>query len=179
LLLHLLRWFTPASRTEHIQKYSSIEKFIKLPFQWVLIRLNPSPNEGAMVVSLQHCLLSRISACATIGDSAISVCRNLWLPCRLICWNVDFMELLKIQIYPIVFCWGCGRHLDDIIIFFVHWQTNLILYYDKEYTRYGVTRYGVVRYTFIRCFLLHRTVTTQGYSSPNNNLGSCTTTMYP
>jgi hypothetical protein len=41
------------------------------------------------------------------------------------------------------------------------WQTNLILYYDKEYTRYGVTRYGVVRYTFIRRFL-HRTVTTQG-----------------
>jgi hypothetical protein len=37
-----------------------------------------------------------------------------------------------------------------------------ILYYDKEYTRYGVTRYGVVRCTFIRRFLLHRTVTTQG-----------------
>jgi hypothetical protein len=37
-----------------------------------------------------------------------------------------------------------------------------ILYYDKEYTRYGVTRYGVVRCTFIRRFLLHCTVTTQG-----------------
>jgi hypothetical protein len=24
------------------------------------------------------------------------------------------------------------------------WQTNLNLYYDKEYTRYGVTRYGVI-----------------------------------
>jgi hypothetical protein len=55
-------------------------------------------------------------------------------------------------------------------------QSNLCC--DKEYTRYGVTRYGVVPYTFIRHFLLHRTVTTQGYSSPNDNIGSCTT-MYP
>jgi hypothetical protein len=29
------------------------------PFQRVLIHLNRSPNEGAMIVSLQHCLLSR------------------------------------------------------------------------------------------------------------------------
>ena len=99
LLLPLLHGFTPASRIEHIPKYSSIEKFIKLPFQRVLIRLNRSPNEGAMAVSLQHCLLSRISACATIGDSAISACRNLRLPCRLIRWNVDLMGLPKIQIY--------------------------------------------------------------------------------
>jgi hypothetical protein len=96
LLLTLLRGFTHASRTEHIPKYNSIENFIKLPFQRVLIRLNRSPNVGAMAVSLQHCLLSRISACATICDSAISTCRNLWLPCRLIRWNVDFMKLLKI-----------------------------------------------------------------------------------
>jgi hypothetical protein len=26
------------------------------------------------------------------------------------------MELLKIQVYPIIFCRGCARHLDDIII---------------------------------------------------------------
>jgi hypothetical protein len=116
LLLPLLRGFTPASRTEHIQKYSSIKKFIKLPFQRVLICLNRSPNEGAMAVLLQHCLLSRISACATIGDSVISTCRNLRLPCRLIRWNVDFMELLKIQICPIVFCWGSCKHRDDIVI---------------------------------------------------------------
>jgi hypothetical protein len=42
LLLPLLRGFTPASRTEHIPKYSSIEKIIKLPFQRVIIRLNRS-----------------------------------------------------------------------------------------------------------------------------------------
>jgi hypothetical protein len=116
LLLPLLCGFTPASRTKHIQKYNSIEKFIKLPFQRVLIHLNRSPNEGAMVVSLQHCLLPRISACATIGDSAISACRNFRLPCRLIHWNVYFMELLKIQIYQIVFCWGSCKHRDDIVI---------------------------------------------------------------
>jgi hypothetical protein len=116
LLLPLLHGFNPASRTEHIPKYSSIEKFIKLPFQRLLIRLNRSPNEGAIAVSLQHCLLSRISARATIGDSAISACRNLRLPCRYILWNVDFMELQKIQIYPIAFfCWGCEKRLDDII----------------------------------------------------------------
>jgi hypothetical protein len=69
-----------------------------------------------MTVSLQHCLLSRIPVCATIGDLAISACRNLRLPCLLILWNVDFMELLKNQIYSIVFCRGCARHLDDIII---------------------------------------------------------------
>jgi hypothetical protein len=44
LLLTLLCGCTPASRTEHIPKYSSIEKFIKLSFQQVLIRLNRSPE---------------------------------------------------------------------------------------------------------------------------------------
>jgi hypothetical protein len=56
-------------------------------------------------------------------------------------------------------------------------QSNLC--YDKKYNRYEVTWYGVLRCTYIRRFLLHRTVTTQRYSSPNDNLGPCTTTMYP
>jgi hypothetical protein len=103
LLLTILCGFTPASWTEHIPKYNSIEKFMKLPFQRVLIHLNRRPNERVMAVSLQHCLLSRISACASFGDPAISACRNLRLPCCLIRWNVGFMELLKMQIYPIVF----------------------------------------------------------------------------
>jgi hypothetical protein len=115
LLLPLLHGFTPASKTEHITNYSFIEKFIKLPFQWVLIHLNRSRNEGVMVVSLQHCLLSRILARATFGDSAISACRNLRLPCRLIRWNVDLMGLLKIQIYIIVFWWGSCKHRHDIV----------------------------------------------------------------
>jgi hypothetical protein len=76
LLLTLLRGFTPASRTEHIPKYNSFQKFIILCFQRVLIHLNRSPDGAGMAVSLQHCLLSRISARATIGDSAISACRN-------------------------------------------------------------------------------------------------------
>jgi hypothetical protein len=96
LLIPLIHGFTPASRTEHIPKYSSIEIFIKLPFQWVLILLDQSPNEGAMAVSLQDCLLPRVSAHATLGGSAISACSNLRLPCRLIRLNVDFMGLLKI-----------------------------------------------------------------------------------
>jgi hypothetical protein len=116
LLLTLLRGFNPASRTEYIPKYNSIENFIKLPFQQVLIHLNRSLDGGAMAVSLQHCFLSRISARATIGDSAISACKNVRLPCRLIRCNIDFMELLRIQIYLIFFFWGSCKHRDDIVI---------------------------------------------------------------
>jgi hypothetical protein len=121
LLLPLLRGFTPAYRTEHIPKYSSIEKIIKLSFQRVLIRPNRSPNEGAMVVSLRHCLLSRISARATFGDSAISACRNLRLPCCLIRWNVDFMRLLKIQIYLIFYAEAHPNIVMTSLSFLVHW----------------------------------------------------------
>jgi hypothetical protein len=48
----LLHGFSPVYIIGHIQKYCSIEKFIKLPFQWVLILLNRSPNEGVMAISL-------------------------------------------------------------------------------------------------------------------------------
>jgi hypothetical protein len=66
-----------------------------------------------MAVSLQHCLLSRISARATFGDSAKFACRNLRLPCRLIHWNLDFMGPLKIKIYLMLFS---EAHRDDIVI---------------------------------------------------------------
>jgi hypothetical protein len=36
-LLSLFHGFPPLSRTEHISKYGSIEKFMKLPFQHVVI----------------------------------------------------------------------------------------------------------------------------------------------
>jgi hypothetical protein len=50
LLLPIFHGFSPVYITEHIQKYCSIENFIKLPFQRVLIHLNRSPNEGVMAV---------------------------------------------------------------------------------------------------------------------------------
>jgi hypothetical protein len=50
VLQPLFRGFSPVYITEHIQKYCSIENFIKLPFQRVLIHLNRSPNEGVMTV---------------------------------------------------------------------------------------------------------------------------------
>jgi hypothetical protein len=59
LLLPLPRGFSPVYVIEHIPEYNSIEKFIKLPFQRVLIHLNRSPYDGVMAVSLQLCLLSR------------------------------------------------------------------------------------------------------------------------
>jgi hypothetical protein len=34
----------------------------------------------------------------------------------LIRWSVDLMQLLKIQIYLIVFCWGSCKYRDDIVI---------------------------------------------------------------
>jgi hypothetical protein len=66
--------------TEHIQKYCSIENFIKLPFQRGLIHLNRSPNEGAMAVlfPLLHAV-QKISERATFGNSVILACRNLQL----------------------------------------------------------------------------------------------------
>jgi hypothetical protein len=66
--------------TEHIQKYCSIENFIKFPFKRVLIHLNRSPNEGAMAVlfPLLHAV-QKISERAPFGSSAIPGCRNLRL----------------------------------------------------------------------------------------------------
>jgi hypothetical protein len=52
LLLPLFRGFSPVYITEHVPKHCSIENFIKLPFQRVLINLNRSPNEGVMAVLL-------------------------------------------------------------------------------------------------------------------------------
>ena len=48
----LLPGFSPASRIEHIPKYSSIERFMKLSFQQVVLRFKRSPNERVMTVLL-------------------------------------------------------------------------------------------------------------------------------
>jgi hypothetical protein len=80
LLLPIFCGFSPVYITEHIQKYCSIENFIKLPFQRVLIHLNWSPNEGVVAVlfPLLHAV-QKISERATFGNSAIPACRNLRL----------------------------------------------------------------------------------------------------
>jgi hypothetical protein len=58
-LLSPFHGFPLLYRTEHISKYSSIEKFIKLPFQCVVIHWKRSSNKGAMSVLLQRCVLSK------------------------------------------------------------------------------------------------------------------------
>jgi hypothetical protein len=110
VLLPLFRGFSPVYITEHIQKYCSIENFIKLPFQRVLIHLNRSPNEGAMAIlfPLLHAV-QKISERATFGNSAILACRNLRLTWFLIRWKRNFMGLLNIQKYPVVIPWGCAE----------------------------------------------------------------------
>jgi hypothetical protein len=66
-LLYLFHGPPPLSRTEHILKYSSIEKFMKLPFQCVVIHRKRSSNKGAMSFLLQRCVLSKtdFSTCCT------------------------------------------------------------------------------------------------------------------
>jgi hypothetical protein len=44
--------FFPLSRKEYISKYRSIEKFMKLPFQRVIIQVKRSSNKGVMSVLL-------------------------------------------------------------------------------------------------------------------------------
>jgi hypothetical protein len=70
----------PCVHNKTYTKYCSIETFIKLPFQRVLIHLNRSPNEGVMAVLflLLHAV-QKISERATFGNSAIPACRNLRL----------------------------------------------------------------------------------------------------
>jgi hypothetical protein len=69
LLLPLFHGFSPVYITEHIPKYLSIENFIKLPFQWVLIHLNRSPNEGVMAVLFQ--LLHAVQKFQNVQPSVI------------------------------------------------------------------------------------------------------------
>jgi hypothetical protein len=110
LLLPLFRGFSPVYIIEHIPKYCSIENFIKLHFERVLIHLSWSPNEGAMAVlfPLLHAV-QKISERATFGNSAISACRNFQLTWFLVCWKRNFMGLLNIQRYPVVLPWGCAE----------------------------------------------------------------------
>jgi hypothetical protein len=137
LLLPLFHGFSPVYITEHIPKYCSIENFIKLPFQWVLIHLNRSPNEGAMAIlfPLLHAV-QKISERATFGNSAIPACRNLRLTWFLIRWKHNFMGLLNIQRYPVVLPWGCAEIDGNIIsceLIRIYMLMTLILWSSGRY----------------------------------------------
>ena len=97
--------------TENIPKYRSIEMFMKLPFQRVVIHLKPSPNEGVMPVSLLALrAVQKFSECTTFNVLAIPACRNLRLTWFLIRWNRNFVELLNIQKYAAICFWGRAGH---------------------------------------------------------------------
>ena len=111
LLLPLLRGIPPVYSTEHIPNYRSIEMFMKLPFQRVVIHLKPSPNEGVMPVSLLALrAVQKFSECTTFNVLVILACRNLWLTWFLIRWNGNFVELLNIQKYAALCFWGRAGH---------------------------------------------------------------------
>ena len=92
-------WIFPASRIEHIPKYSAIEKFIKLPFQQVVIRFKQSYDRFTLALRA----VQKISECTTFDVLAIIPCRKLRLTSFLICWNQNFMGLLNIQKYTAIF----------------------------------------------------------------------------
>jgi hypothetical protein len=125
-LLSLFHGFPPLSRIKHISKYSSIEKFMKLPFQCVVIHRKRSSNKGAMSVLLQRCVLSKtdFSGRVALGDSGITACRNLWLSWFLICWNRNFMELLNIQKYPVFSLWDHAEFWWDRWLL-AHWSGDV------------------------------------------------------
>jgi hypothetical protein len=129
-------WFSPVYITEHIPKYCSIENFIKLPFQWVLIHLNLSPNQGAIAVlfPLLH-VVQKISECATFGNLAIPACRNFRLTWLLIRWKRNFMGILNIQIYPVVLPWGCAEIDGNRNFLWIdpNMMTTLILWSSGRY----------------------------------------------
>ena len=110
-LLPLLCGISPVYSTEHILKYRSIEMFMKLPYQRVVIHLKPSPNEVVMPVSLLAlCAVQKFSECTPFNVLAITACRNLRLTWFLIRWNVNFVKLLNIQKYAAICFWGRAGH---------------------------------------------------------------------
>ena len=77
LLLPLLHGISPVYSTEHIPKYSSIEKFMKLSFQQVVIRFKQSPNESYDRFTLALRAVQKFSECTTFNVLAIPAYRNL------------------------------------------------------------------------------------------------------
>lgn len=93
------------------RKYRSTEKFMKLPFQRVVIHHKRSPIEWVMLVSISSLrAVQKILECTTFNVLAIPTCRHLRLTWFLIRWNCNFIELLDIQKYSNCFggradCW--------------------------------------------------------------------------
>ena len=104
LLLPLLCGISHVYSTEHIPKCRSIEFFMKLTFQQVVIHPKLSPNEGVMPVSvLALRAVQKISECTTFDVLAITSCGKLRLTSFLIRCYRNFVELLNIQKYTAIF----------------------------------------------------------------------------
>jgi hypothetical protein len=74
------------------------EKFMKLPFQRLVIHLKRSSYEWAMVISILVLrAVQKISECTTFNVWTVPTCRKLRLTWFLIRCNVNFVELLNIQ----------------------------------------------------------------------------------
>jgi hypothetical protein len=117
-------WISPLSITEHISKYSSIEKFMKLPFQHVVIHQKwSSTRELCLFYFSAVCCPKLISGRVALGDSGITTCRNLQLSWFLICWNCNFLGLLNIQKYSVF-------SLQDLTEFW--WDLWLLAHWSRD-----------------------------------------------
>jgi hypothetical protein len=102
LLAVFFSWISPLSRTEHISKYSSIEKLWNyLSNMWSFIEKGVQTRELCPFYFSTVCCPKLISGRVALGDLGITACRNLQLSWFLICWNHNFIRLLNIKKYPV------------------------------------------------------------------------------
>jgi hypothetical protein len=121
-LLSLFHGFPPLSRTEHISKYSSIEKFMKLLSNvWSFIENGVQTRELCPFYFSAVCCPKLFSGRIALGDSGITAWRNLRFSWFLICWNRNFMGLLNIQKYQVFSLWDHAEFWWDPWLL-AHWS---------------------------------------------------------
>jgi hypothetical protein len=106
LLAVSFSWISPLSRTEHISKYSSIEKLSNYVSNVrSFIENGVQTRELCPFYFSAACCPKLISGRVALGDSGITACRNLRLSWSLIGWNRNSMGLLNIQKYSVFSLW--------------------------------------------------------------------------
>jgi hypothetical protein len=140
-------WIFPSVHHRTYIKILFCWKIYKITFPMVLIHLNRSPSEGAMAVLflLLHAF-QKIPECATFGDSAISVCRNLRLTWFLTRSKRNFVGLVNIQIYFVDLLWGYAE---------IDVNRNFLWFHRRCWRSWSCGLRGIMsRITWLRDFAL-------------------------
>jgi len=105
------------SRTEHSQNFCSFAKFIKFPYQQVVIHPQRTPDDGVTPVLLWRpelifitCNVKRIFLAVVLKDFITTPCTDLQTWQFLIRWKEYLMELLNIQFSSIVHLWSWAEN---------------------------------------------------------------------